>query len=335
MKIKKHIFILLFSTLIHLSINAQISALNLLQDTTYICAGDSFLLKFPDDQFSKTATYNWQTPKSIIVHSKQLYIKHQGLHIIKIFDERKIVTDTTYLEVIDKPRIKIRDTIICGNPIIIPLKNNKYKYICSNGEISNRQIKIEKPGIYWIKIDNKGCYAIDTFKVKSVNFAVPNFGKELLICENDYSKTLSVKAPPETELYWNTGANTPNISINKEGTYWIKSISKNCGIKTDSVIVKYKNCDCDIYIPNSFTPNDDDRNDLFYPVFQCEYSYYLITIMDRWGNTVYTSNNINGKWDGKFKNNLCPDDVYVYHIEAIQKNSDKKIIRNGHISLFR
>ena len=103
----------------------------------------------------------------------------------------------------------------------------------------------------------------------------------------------------------------------------------------DSVVIKYKNCDCDVYIPNSFTPNDDDRNDVFSPIFQCEYNYFSLTIFDRWGNTVYTSTNINAKWDGKFKGNPCPDDVYVYRLEAIQRGNDKKLVRNVHIYLFR
>ena len=315
-------------------LKAQIKPLNLLNDTTIICAGDSFLLKFSEEQVSKSATYNWQTPKSIIVHTKQLYIKHKGLHIVKIYDGKKLLIDSTYLKLNDKPRLKIRDTVFCGNPIIVSIKNKSYKYLWSNGETSD-QIKIEKPGIYSVKINNKGCAVIDTFKVASGNSTIPYFGKELLICENELNKTLSVKAPSDVKLYWNTGSNSSSINVSKEGVYWVKSSSKNCGIKTDSVTVKYKNCDCDIFIPNSFTPNDDDRNDFFYPAFQCDYSYFLITIMDRWGNTVYTSTNIIGKWDGKFKGNPCPDDVYVYRIEAIQKNSDKKVIRNGHISLFR
>ena len=313
---------------------AQIKPLNLLPDTTTICAGDSFLLKFPEEQVSKAATYNWQTPKAIIVHSKQLYIKYKGLHVVKIYDGKKLLVDTTYLKLNDRPKLKIRDTILCGNPIIVSASNKIYKYAWSNGEIGD-QIKIEKPGIYWIKVNNKGCTFTDTFKVSNAIGVIPNFGKELLICENESNRVLSVKAPSDVKLYWNTGANSTSINANKEGVYWIRSTSKVCGTKIDSVTIKYKNCDCDIYIPNSFTPNDDDRNDLFFPVFQCDYSYFSLVITDRWGNTVYNSNNINGKWDGKFKSNPCPDDVYVYRIEAIQKGNDKKIIKNGHISLFR
>lgn len=315
-------------------IKAQNKTINLLPDTTIICVGDSFLIKFSEDKVSKIATYTWYTPKAIIVHAKQLYVKYKGMHIVKIYDGKKLLIDTTYVKLNDKPKIKIRDTIICNHPIIVSIKNKAYKYTWSNGENSS-QIKIEKPGMYWVKINNKGCSYTDTFKVNVAIGVVPNFGKELLVCDNEPNKVLSVKAPNDVKLYWNTGANTTSINTSKEGVYWVRSTSKNCGIKTDSVTIKFKNCDCDVYIPNSFTPNDDDRNDLFAPTFQCEYNYFSLTIFDRWGNTVYTSNNINGKWDGKFKSNPCPDDVYVYKLEAIQKANDKKITRNGHISLFR
>jgi gliding motility-associated-like protein len=315
-------------------IYAQNKSFNLLPDTTVICVGDSFLIKFPEDKVNKLATYTWYTPKAIIVHAKQYYVKYKGIHIVKIYDGKKLLIDTTYVKLNEKAKIKIRDTIICSHPIIVSAKNKAYKYAWSNGETPD-QIKIEKPGIYWVKINNKGCSFTDTFKVNTAIGAVPNFGKELLVCENEPNKVLSVKAPNDTKLYWNTGANTTSINTSKEGIYWVRSTSKNCGMKTDSVTIKYKNCDCDVYIPGSFTPNDDDRNDLFAPTFQCEYNYFLLTIFDRWGNTVYSSNNINGKWDGKFKSNPCPDDVYVYKLEAIQKTNDKKIIRNGHISLFR
>lgn len=329
----KYIFLFLIITLLKTA-DAQVRKLNLLSDTTVICIGDSLLLKFSDEQVNKSATYTWQTPKSIIVHTKQIYIKHKGIHIVKINDGKKQFTDTTYLKLNEKPRIKLRDTVLCGGPIIISVKNKAYKYLWNTGETGD-QIKIERPGTYWIKANNKGCYFSDTFKVAHANAAIPNFPKEIIMCENEPAKVLSVKAPADVKFFWNTGANTSSINAAKEGVYWVKSTSKNCGIKTDSVTIKYKNCDCDIFIPNSFTPNDDDRNDLFSPVFQCEYNYFLFTVMDRWGNTVYTSNNIHGKWDGKFKGNPCPDDVYVYRLDAIQKGNDKKITRNGHISLFR
>lgn len=332
MRTKPYILFLFLSLLSWVSY-AQ-NKLNLLPDTTAICAGDSFLIKFPEDQISKSATYQWSTPYKIIDHAKQLYVKQKGKYTVKIYDGSRVIIDTTYVKINDKPRFTIRDTVVCSGSLLVINPKTKYKYSWSNGE-TTETLTIDKPGKYWIKAMNKGCSYTDTFRVSAAVGTIPNFGKELLVCENDANKLLSVKAPADVKLYWNTGANTQAINATREGFYWVKSVSKTCGSKTDSVYVKYKNCDCDIYIPNSFTPNDDDRNDLFAPVFQCEYNYFLLTIFDRWGNTVYTSTNINGKWDGRFKNNPCPDDVYVYRIEAVQKSTDKKIIKNGHISLFR
>lgn len=306
-----------------------------MSDTTYICLGDSLVITFDESKVSKKAVIHWETPYGSIYNSKQFCIKLKGQYFLKIRDENKTYIESTIVKTYDKPKINIRDTFFCqGSPVLITTKNKSYKYNWSTGETSDN-IKIEKANNYWVKISNKGCAYTDTFKVTSHVGTIANFGKEILMCESDPFKTLSVKAPNDTKLFWNTGANSPSINVSKEGVYWVNSISKNCGSKTDTVTIKYKNCECDMYIPNSFTPNDDDKNDLFSIAFQCEYSYYLLVISDRWGNIVYSSNNINGKWDGKFKSNPCPDDIYVYHIEVIQKNNDKKITRNGKIALFR
>ncbi|MBS1637821.1 MAG: gliding motility-associated C-terminal domain-containing protein [Bacteroidetes bacterium] len=309
--------------------------LNILPDTMGVCQGDSVLVKFPEDIISSKATYEWTTKYGIIVNVKQLYIKRKGRYSVKIYDGSYVILDSTYLKVYEPPKIHLKDTTLCwGTSVKMEPPNKSYRYIWSTGDV-NESIKIDHPGKFWVKAVNKGCTYTDTFRVTLNNSVIPNFGKEVLFCEGDENKTLSVKAAADVKLYWNTGAQTPSVNATREGIYWVKSISKACGKHTDSVTVKFKNCDCEMYIPTSFTPNDDDKNDYFFPVCQCEYQYFSLVIFDRWGNTVYVSNNINGKWDGKFKGNLCPDDIYVYKIEALQKNSDKKIIRSGHISLFR
>lgn len=320
---------------INVQLKAQVKPLNYLPDTVGICIGDSFLIKFPENKFSKTANFEFITPRIIIQHTKQFYAKYTGLYIVKINDGKKIFADSTFIKINEWPKLRIKDTVLCNeNSILISTRNKAYKYSWSTGD-NDDNITIDKPGKYWVKINNKGCSIIDTFQVTASISVIPNFGKEYLVCENEPNKLLSVKAGNDVKLYWSNGSNSNSISITKEGQYWVKSISKICGTRTDSVYVKYKNCDCDVFIPNSFTPNDDDKNDYFCPIFQCDYGYFSLNIYDRWGNTVYSSTNINGKWDGRFKGNPCPDDVYIYRLEAVQKGNDKKLIRTGHISLFR
>ena len=66
-----------------------------------------------------------------------------------------------------------------------------------------------------------------------------------------------------------------------------------------------------------------------------EYTYFSMLITDRWGNTVFASNNVNAKWDGKYKGNLCAEDIYIYKIESTEKSTEKHVTRSGHIALFR
>jgi len=305
-----------------------------LSDTTGFCKGDSAFLELK--KVDKTATIQWTTPyQGLIYNTKKIPVEKHGKFYVKITVGGKSVLDSTVTKVYSKPRTGLRDTVLCkGKPLVLETKNPGMRYIWSTDETTPK-IKVENSGQYWVKIINRGCSVSDTVNVKFLQGTTTNFGDEMSFCLSDENKVLSIKPIPGTKILWSTGAIYPSINITKEGTYWVKTENKNCGEQVDTVRVKLKACDCEMLIPNSFTPNEDNRNDYFFPVLQCEYSFYSMTISDKWGNVVFSTNNVNGKWDGRFKGNLCPEEVYVYRIESVEKGSDKKMPRTGHVSLFR
>jgi gliding motility-associated-like protein len=77
-----------------------------------------------------------------------------------------------------------------------------------------------------------------------------------------------------------------------------------------------------VYIPNTFTPNNDGMNDVF--KFEGEGIKNLeMSIYDRWGNLVFYTNDKNKGWDGKRNGELVQIDTYVYLIIANDvKNHD-------------
>lgn len=306
------------------------------QDSISSCGTDSILLRITPTHSEYNTTVEWRTPHSIVTNTDFIYATRPGKYYVSIINSNKKVQDSVTV-LFNKITVSlVNDTVICkGNTLKLDLPNAKNTFYLWSTEETSSSIELESAGKYWLKTTQNNCTYTDTFLVTIQSPAIPNFGKEVSFCDTEDSKTISVKAPTGNKILWNTGATTPSIRPTKEGTYWVNIESKGCGKSTDSVSVKFKNCDCELYIPSSFTPNDDEKNDTFFPVSPCDLQYFNMTVFDRWGNTVYTSTNINSKWDGKFKGNLCPDDVYIYRIETIQKSTEKKGVRTGHISLFR
>jgi gliding motility-associated-like protein len=73
-----------------------------------------------------------------------------------------------------------------------------------------------------------------------------------------------------------------------------------------------------MYIPNSFTPNGDGRNDLFGPEIMGNPISYNFIVFDRWGHIIFETFDKNVKWDGTFKNQdkePIKQDVYGYQIQ--------------------
>jgi gliding motility-associated-like protein len=85
-----------------------------------------------------------------------------------------------------------------------------------------------------------------------------------------------------------------------------------------------------LVIPNVFTPNGDGANDLFF-VTSNGLTEYNLTIVNRWGNTVFESTDPNEGWDGKSNGDPCTDGTYFYILKA--KSNSKEFDKHGHITL--
>jgi gliding motility-associated-like protein len=69
------------------------------------------------------------------------------------------------------------------------------------------------------------------------------------------------------------------------------------------------------HIPNAFSPNDKTVNDLFRGSSDYGMEDYIMTIYDRWGGTVFRTENPSEYWDGKdYKGKVMPDGAYAYLI---------------------
>jgi gliding motility-associated-like protein len=86
-------------------------------------------------------------------------------------------------------------------------------------------------------------------------------------------------------------------------------------------------------VPSAFSPNGDGVNDM---VYVKGYGIKKIgwNIYNRWGILMFTSNNISDGWDGKYKGELQPQDVYHYTL-IVDFWNDKQDSKTGDITLLR
>ncbi len=104
-------------------------------------------------------------------------------------------------------------------------------------------------------------------------------------------------------------------------TYVLTSTTKH-GCATDTSITVTLFCDkSEVFIPNSFTPNNDGLNDAFYVSGSGLGLIKKMTVYSRWGEEIFSRSNIQPNdpsqgWDGTFKGTMMPPDNFIYIIEV-------------------
>lgn len=89
------------------------------------------------------------------------------------------------------------------------------------------------------------------------------------------------------------------------------------------------------YVPNTFSPNGDEHNQLFGASFSSpEYvSEFELTIYNRWGEVIFYSKDLTQRWDGTYAKEETMSGVYSWKLSFKYRN--QKYLRNGRVSLIR
>ncbi len=128
----------------------------------------------------------------------------------------------------------------------------------------------------------------------------------------------------------------PTHTYGSEGTFVVTLIvttASGCKdtIQQTVVVEGYSS----IYVPNTFTPNNDGLNDLFGPLFsRIDINSFSMMIFDRWGNQIFNSTKLGEFWNGKVRNSgeVVQEDVYVYVIVYYDlKKKEHKLIGNVNV----
>lgn len=204
-------------------------------------------------------------------------------------------------------------------------------------------------GIYPARIrDAIGCYGTGPVTITGPPPVIADFiwGPDPANVNNP-TITFVNTSSDAVRYFWNiadmassTGTNTSFTFSNKEpGTYEVCMVAYNANDCADSIC--YNVIIDDVlftYIPNSFTPDGDDHNDVWGMSTNISViTNYQMMVFDRWGQMVYNTTDPYKGWLGSYQNGgeVLKSDVYVYRILYGIQNTEavKEIV--GHVTLIK
>ena len=158
-----------------------------------------------------------------------------------------------------------------------------------------------------------GCDSIVQLEVTVIDTALQIVSPTLDFCEEMSAELMAVSNMPDYE--WSTGELTPNITVTAPGLYSVTASQGGCSVTAQYAI---EPCVFQLYLPNAITPGrGDGLNDVFCLSEHAKSGINLfeISILNRWGEQVFYSNDKNFQWDGEYRGQVHHQVVYNYIIE--------------------
>jgi gliding motility-associated-like protein len=199
------------------------------------------------------------------------------------------------------------DSILCyGQTKTIGIPPEPGLFYLWNTNDTLPRLTIQQTGKYTLTVSNQYCSDSATINITAKGLIRINLPTDTVFCFDDL-KTLLLDVGDEfTNYLWKpTGERTSSIYATMPQKYIVQvKDSSNCDGGGSTLVSE--TCPEFVFVPNAFTPNGDGLNDVFLPQTR-NLSYYQLSIVNRWGEIVFTTKNPQQGWDGKD----AQADVYV------------------------
>ena len=308
------------------TINVQYITLppvNLGEDTA-LCNGNSLRLHIP---FSSTASYLWSTgSRDTAVTSTA-----SSHYWVRVTNQFCVNTDSIDVKFKPLPVVSLgNDTVICqGSSLLLNLSPvNRYLYSWQNGD-TVQQVFVSTAGQYAVTANLNGCLDFDTVNIGTMQAPVINL-QDTFFCKQQ-KLILNPGTAIGDAVKWQDGSVNRFYTVSTPGNYSVTANNK-CGSSFRTVAINEKLCQ--IIMPSAFTPNRDNRNDIFrvkYPEIVKELHFI---IYNRWGQKVFETKDAYKGWDGTQNSGPAGAGTYVWRMNYTDADNNK-YAQNGYVVLMR
>ncbi|MEP7320641.1 MAG: PKD domain-containing protein [Saprospiraceae bacterium] len=264
-------------------------------------------------------------------------------------------TDSIKINVLNNTVIKGVSRTVCPLDIVtlsVSGEADKYQWtgpdILSGQNSSSIQIKANNSAQYIVIARNKTCPAdTEDIKVIVVDFIrLKDSVSYNVTSDQPFKLNKSLNANKKFIFNWSPASNLSCANCqdpvfvgneNKLYTFSIFDQGTSCMLEQKVTINIIPSCNVNDYfaLPNIFTPNQDGKNDILFPIPKSTDQIKSFRIFDRTGEIVFESFDINFGWDGKLKGKEMANGVYVYLLEAECTQTGQSVFLSGDVTLIR
>jgi gliding motility-associated-like protein len=320
---------------VNVDINGTPPDTELGSDTT-LCKGNTLVLSSTADPGT---TLQWQDGSSLPTYM----VTAPGSYSLFESNHCGVHADTVEVNYLDPP-IAFElgpDTTICpGESILLQAPSTSSILKWQDGSTGSTFLA-DKEQTYSLELSNN-CGSTSDALIVSFDHRVPVITLDSINiwCPGTVLSLDATQLFPVTYL-WNNGSTSPIITIETQGHYSVYVQAPCADGFGETNVVPGDTCFSfpSFFIPNVFSPNDDNINDVFSVMTNPDIEIRSIhgVIFDRWGNLVFKSDAKTFTWDGRFNGEALNPGVFAYLITIayIDTNIERTESLYGDVTLIR
>ncbi|MEO0471927.1 MAG: gliding motility-associated C-terminal domain-containing protein [Bacteroidota bacterium] len=296
-----------------------------------ICTGQSLAV----DVSWPGATYRWDDGSA----SPQRNLTEAGRYQVEVINQCGEATDAIQLFVTSGPMpVDLgADLQVCkGDTLLLDAFQGDFDYLW-NDRIEGPQLLVTREGTFEVAVSNECGTVRDAVFIDYLAAPAPNLGLDTVICiDRDRPILLDASFNHPVSYQWQDGSSDDQFLVTEPGLYAVL-MENNCGMGMDSIQIDGAPCFCAIHAPTGFTPNADGLNENWSLQFVCEIQSGQVSIVNRWGQVVFQSEDPSASWDGTYQGQPCPEGVYVWRFsyDYQEANRTETWVDQGTVTLIR
>jgi gliding motility-associated-like protein len=228
---------------------------------------------------------------------------------------------------------------------LLPTDTLTYSWSAGLPSVANPVATVGQSSIFTAVVTNQyGCTATLNFNVNVVNLSASVEAPDT-ICEGqsailnttvtggtvymfDWSPAGTLSDPAVSNPIASPTSNTDYTLVVTDASGCTLELSTPLAVMATACAEPY------LFVPNAFTPNNDDNND-FFRIRSINATEVYLAVWDRWGEKVYETEDINHKgWDGTFRNVQLSPDAYAWYAR-VRCGDGQFWEKKGNVTLLR